>query len=455
MKMNAKNLMVSIVLALFLVSTVAAFTVDGDLATDVEIKVDGVYVDAKTPSVEAGETITVKVYFTALECDTDVTLEVELEGDKVDSKASTKSFDVEEGKTYSKSVDIKVPYELKDEISDDLTLNIELDGDDYKSQIEDIEIRVQRPSYNADIKSITMPQNIEAGETFPVDIVLKNTGYNDLDDLYVTVVIPALGVEKTGYFGDIVSLECSDCDDDCGSNDCEEEYDDCVADCEGDSSCIADCENDLDDCEDDEDDCNEDDCCDEDDEDTVSGRLYLEVPYDAEDGLYTLEVEVTNDDATSSAVKQLVISNDFPNSVIASGLRASVAVGEDAEFDFLVVNPTNKLKVYRVVTESSGDLTSSTRDAVVAVPAGSSKTVTVTASASLEGEHAFDVNVFSGEDLVDTMTFTLDAQGSQVTNPIVVLTVILAIIFLVLLVVLIVLITKKPEKSEEFGESYY
>jgi preprotein translocase subunit SecG len=48
----------------------------------------------------------------------------------------------------------------------------------------------------------------------------------------------------------------------------------------------------------------------------------------------------------------------------------------------------------------------------------------------------------------------LKAEGKAV-NPIVVLTVVLAIIFLVLLVVLIVLIGRKPQKSEEYGESYY
>jgi len=46
-------------------------------------------------------------------------------------------------------------------------------------------------------------------------------------------------------------------------------------------------------------------------------------------------------------------------------------------------------------------------------------------------------------------------SGTPTANPVVVLTVVLAIIFVVLLIVLLVLIGKKPEKSEEFGESYY
>ena len=69
------------------------------------------------------------------------------------------------------------------------------------------------------------------------------------------------------------------------------------------------------------------------------------------------------------------------------------------------------------------------------------------------------MNIFSGESLVQTVTLSETVKGKTsstgVSNPVIVLTIILAIIFIVLLIVLIVLIGKKPEKSEEFGESYY
>ncbi len=66
------------------------------------------------------------------------------------------------------------------------------------------------------------------------------------------------------------------------------------------------------------------------------------------------------------------------------------------------------------------------------------------------------MNVISGNEL-NTVALNTQVEGKSVAskNPITVLTVILAIVFLVLLVVLIVLIGKKPNKSEEFGESYY
>jgi len=105
-------------------------------------------------------------------------------------------------------------------------------------------------------------------------------------------------------------------------------------------------------------------------------------------------------------------------------------------------------------------LTVSVSESVVAVPAGSSKTVTLMASSDKEGTYNFNVNVFSDEEVVGQTALTTKVEGkasgtSSATNPVIVLTVVLAIIFVVLLIVLLVLIGRKPEKSEEFGESYY
>jgi preprotein translocase subunit SecG len=156
------------------------------------------------------------------------------------------------------------------------------------------------------------------------------------------------------------------------------------------------------------------------------------MPYDAEAGVYSLEVEVSNEDLTMSEVKQIAVENELPGSVIKSGNS------------LILVNPTNKLKVYSVIPEGSATASEN----VVVVPAGSSRTVTVN-SASKE---SFSVSVLSGETLLGQVEFTGSESGAS--SAVIVLTIILAIIFIVLLVALIVLVTKKPEK-EEFGESYY
>jgi len=398
MEMNTKNLMVSFVataIALFLVATVSAYTVTGDLTTAESVKIDNIVVTTSEVGVIAGDTISVQVFFDSQQDASDVRVRVEIEGDKIDVDARTGSFDVESGKTYMKILTLKVPSELRDDLSGDLTLNVKVWNGDYKSEWEGIVLRVQRPSYNPVIKSISTISNIESGDVIPVDIVVKNVGYNDLDDLYVTASIAALGIEKTSYFGDLVSLE--------------------EGDCSNDAICTA------------------QGAVNDDDSDTASGRIFLRIPFDVESGIYTLDVQVANEDVTSDKVMQIVIENDFEATIFASGN------------DLWIVNPTNDVVGYRIVPESA-----EVSESVVFVSAGSSKVIKV----SPEGEASVNVLTISGE-VVDTITFNGKADSTPASNSVVILTVILAIVFLVLLIVLIVLITKKPEKTDEFGESYY
>jgi len=397
--MNKKNLMVSFVataIALFLIATASAYTVTGDLTTAESVKIDGMVVTATSEiGVIAGDSIVVQVFFNSLQDATDVRVKAEIEGDKLDVDARTNSFDVETNKTYMKTLKIQVPFELKEDLSEDFTLNVKVWNGDFKSEWEDIVLRVQRPSYNPVIKSISTTSNIEAGDVIPVDIVIKNVGYNDLDDLYVTASISELGIEKTSYFGDLTPLEDGDCT----------------------SDTI----------------CNAWGTPNEDDSDTASGRIFLKIPFEVEAGIYTLEIKVTNDDVTFEKVKQIVIENDFATNVFASGN------------DLWIVNPTNKVAGYKIIPESAG-----VSESVVFVPAGSSKVIKV----SPEGEARVNIFTMNGE-LVSTITFDSKIESDSVSNSVVILTVILVIVFLVLLIVLIVLITKKPEKTDEFGESYY
>ena len=214
-KMNTKNLMVSfctVAITLFLVSFVSAAT--SPLADNLSVEINGIEeYGHQDISVIAGDTLTVTVFFTALEDASNVRMEAEVEGTKMDVNEKTSFFDVESGMRYAKTIELKLPYELKDEVSDNVTLSIRLWNGDYKTEIIDFGLRIQRPSYNADIMSIETSQSVIAGELLPVDVVLKNIGYNNLDDAYVTVSIPALGLEKTSYFGDIVPVEDKDNDD--------------------------------------------------------------------------------------------------------------------------------------------------------------------------------------------------------------------------------------------------
>ena len=405
--MNKKLLVsfLAFVSVLFLAVTVSAVS---ELATNLDVEVDGINVN-DNPAIIVGDTVSIRVEFESMVNASDITVEVEIEGDRKDVEAQTRLFDVEDGNSYVKTLRLEVPFDLKDDLSDFVTLNIDISGSGFKTETS-FDLRVQRESFDADIKSIGVPQTVKAGETFPVDVVLKNLGYNDLDDLFVTARISALDIERTAFFGDLVALECDDHD-----------------------TPVENYGVDI------------DRKCNEDDDDTVFGRLFLTVPYGAESGVYALEVEVENEDTTSSEVVQIVIDNAFSaGNFIVSGNQ------------LLIVNPTNDVVVYRLVPESTSTVSVSLSKSLVAVSAGSSETVTVEATSTVAGTQTYSVNIFSADGtLVDTVSFSTVTEGRKVTSPIVVLTIILAIIFIVLLVVLVVLIGKKPEKAEEFGESYY
>ncbi len=405
--MNTKKLLVSFVMLFSVLFVAAAVSAAPAIGTITNVEVDGLSANSN-PAIVVGNAVDVRVDFSSLVNASDVTVEVKIEGDKKDVEAQTRSFDVETGKAYSRTLKLDVPFDLKSDLSGPVDLTVTVSGDGYKTTTT-YTLTSQRESYSANILSISVPQTVKAGENFPVDIVVKNIGYNNLDDLFVTAKISALGIERTAFFGDLVALEC---DKDLTSV---ENYGvNVTRKCNVDSS------------------------------DTLTGRIFLRAPYDVKAGTYALSVGVENADTTSSKTAQVEVRNDFSSgNFIVSGNQ------------LLIVNPTNDVVVYRLVPESTNGMQVSVSENLVAVPAGLSKAVTVSAVSSGADPQIYSVNVFSADGkLVDVVNFSTAAQGKSVSSPVVVLTVVLAIIFVILLVVLIVLIGKKPEK-EEFGESYY
>ena len=421
-KMNTKRILVSFLLiasVLFLASMASAVTVTHMGTENETVKVNDITVydgtSADIVSVNAGNTITVQVRFTALDfyddpaltdnypwtttplvttdndpldgSASDVKVKVTLEGNKDDVTAVTSNFDVIGGRTYVKTLTLKVPSDFEnDNLEESLPLNVKIwNSDQIDTEISSIDLTLQRTSYDVAIKSVMTSSTAEAGQLIPVDVVLKNVGYNDLKDMYVTASIDDLKLSKTAYFGDLVDVQTESTSDD------------------------------------------------DSDKSTVTGRLYLEVPYNVKSGTYTLEVTAKNEETSSTMDKEIVITNGFLDIAMKSGN------------DLVLLNPTNQLKVYTVKYTDT--------EVSVIVPAASSKSVTIQTPTS--GDYKFDVAVFSGDKLLSTVNFSGEAQPIQLTSPIMILTVILAIVFLVLLVVLVVLITKKPQKTEEFGESYY
>jgi hypothetical protein len=390
-KMDAKKILVSlfaIASILLLAASASAYTTTG-IADTVTVKVNGVSVDetgVNDISVLAGDIVTLTVEFTGnVSAESNVRIKAELEGNEGDVTTVTPYFDVKDNKTYVKTLTIKIPSVDKDLLSEDMDLNLKIWNSNDETVLPKITLSAQRDAYTAKVVSVNVDSSLNAGEVFPVEVMLKNTGYNTLEDVYVTVKISTLGIQKTVYFGDIVDVVTA--------------------------TAIG---------------------HDEDDVDTVSGKVYLTLPFDVTEGKYTLEVVVKNDDTTVTETKEIFVANGFPNEVmkVANGL--------------FLINPSTELRMYKIVTPSD--------ETIVSVQAGTSKTVDVKATSA---EYTVTVLKMNGE-VVGTFTFDGSSSGQLIVNgsPVVVLTAILAVVFLILVVVLVVLMTKKPKKSED-SESYY
>lgn len=386
--------------AILVLPSVSAFVTIGD------VQIDGVAYDGGTATVAAGDVISLRVPFTADETRDRVWVEADLTGEPGFGDM-TEEFRVEEGGTYRKYLEFRLPFDLDDDLSQDRNLRISVESSEGDRVIYDIALRVQRESNLIEVLSVAGNTEVAAGETAFWDIVLRNRGTRKLDNTLVDVSIPALGISSRVHYGDLYPID--------HQNGTESE------------------------------------------EDSAERRLFLRIPSTAKTGVYDVEITAFNSDSTTTVLKRLVIVPGLGTNVVSSSDSKTVAVGEMADYTMTIVNAGNTIQIYELIVDADSGLNVDLDETVIVVPAGSSKTVQFTAEAEEEGNYDFSVNVHSNGEIVQSKTFRATVEGSSIAsgNAAVVLTIILAIIFIVLLVVLIVLLTRKPENKEEFGESYY
>jgi hypothetical protein len=364
------------------------------------VKVNGIEtnnVSGVTAAVTAGNSVPIVVTFNATTTESNVWLRAELQGVNGDVQSQVFVGNIIAGQTYTESLTLVAPSDIGDVQNSSINLVLTAWNGDFQSPQKIISLGEQRQSYNVGIMQLSTVDSANAGSLLPVNVVLKNTGYSDLSDVYVTVSVPALGLQRTAYFGDLTNPSSNN--------------------------------------------------------DTTGGTIYVQLPYNATPGTYTVQAEVRSSYLDTIATDTFVINNEFQSNVIADNSQQTSNIGQTVTYNLEVVNPTTNIQVYQIVPQVTSGVAIST-DSIVTVPAGSSKTVSLTAQANSAGNYNMTVNVFSGGQLTGNAELGLNAQGG-VSNPVIILTIVLAIIFVVLLVVLLVLVTKKPKKQEGFNESYY
>ncbi|MFA5992928.1 MAG: hypothetical protein WC796_04440 [Candidatus Pacearchaeota archaeon] len=399
--MNSKFILVSFIAVL----TIAML---GTFASAASLDIKNQYVEVNglpatgNNAVISGDTLPVRIDFTANENASEVQVSAWVQGYR--SERVQQDFaDLISGGDYSARLLVDVPTDL--DPTQDLTLYVRVESDNGNWE-DSFNLKGQRQSNELSVLLVDMDNTVKAGSTMPIGVVVKNIGMHESQDTMVTVKVPELGISKTAYLEDLAVLD----------------------------TCTENCDN----------------------EDSVERNLFLTIPSNAPAGVYKVEITAFNDKTEATVVKTLTVAqSEASGKILANPSSKSFAVGEEAVYELVLVNSGDKLAIYNLGSTASDALTVTLSDYVAAVPAGSSKTVTVYATANREGTFGFAVTANS-DNFSDKVNYTAVVKNQKITNNnIIVLTIALAIIFVVLVIVLVVLLTRRPQKSEEFGESYY
>jgi len=390
-----------VVLSLSLITVVNASA--GNLDVNItEIVIDDLHISPNSPAVIAGfagDTIEVTVHFTSNINASDARVKVGILGEDV---TESEKIHLVNGSTYSETLSVKLPENIDPD--ETFTLYAEVETQEGYKQ-ESFNLKLQRESYKLEILDVDMDKTVEAGSLLPINVVVKNVGYEKLEDVFVVIRSEDLGIEKKVYLYDLQSTDCTeDCDD----------YE----------------------------------------QDSVQKTISLKIPEDAKEGIYTITVEAKTNDATQKVTKNIFVSGGQQANVFVPVNSKEIKTGETASYDLIIVNPGKKIAVYRLQPEVSGNLFVTLDEPIVTVPAGTSKTVKVNVKSSSEGTYTFAVDVLSDNKVVQKINLNASVIKGRAINNITALTIVLAIIFVVLLIVLIVLLTKKPA-GESLEESYY
>jgi len=352
------------------------------------------------------ETVPIRVSFTALSNAEDVRVKIWMDGFRDDVEAETSRFTIIQGSTYSKLLSLRLPSDMED-LSKVYKLRVSIVNADARTETE-YSVNLQREDYSNEVLSVDYDSKVSAGDNVPVTIVIKNIGMQDIEDGYVIVAIPSLGIASRAYLGDIVAIE----------------------------NCSSDC----------------------DEQDAVQKTVYLKVPETAQAGLYELVVKAYSRDSIETVTKTISIEDSVSTLLVAPVKNQDIKVSETKKYDLILVNSGNGIKVYNIKAVS-GEGISVSVPSVVTVGADSSLTlqVMVTAlSSAVYGQHTFSVDV-NGQNVALTANVIAGTPEStgKISTSVLALTVILVIIFVVLLIVLIVLITRKDKQPEQVETSYY
>ncbi|MFA5084563.1 MAG: hypothetical protein WC475_04275, partial [Candidatus Paceibacterota bacterium] len=164
-------------------------------------------------ALEKGEAAQVEVMFTAGNDLDNARVKAEIRGYHEDIEAETAYFDIFANSSYTKYLALEIPEDMDE---DQYTLYISIEDKNELSGVSEAEadISVQKAADMLKILSVDSYGSFEAGSIFYADVVVKNTGSDKAEDVYVSVSVPELGLSRTVYLGDLAENDDDDDHDD-------------------------------------------------------------------------------------------------------------------------------------------------------------------------------------------------------------------------------------------------
>lgn len=387
-------------------------------------------IDAYT--VEEGETLKIRVGLYAPEeaytdqsgnlvkdTITDIEVEADIDGYEYSDYESltdqTHLFDIEIGSKKYVNLEVTLPKKLEKEV---YWLKLRVSSAHSFGQRIFVPLLVEPTRHGVEIADVTFSpgDTIKAGRSLLTTVLLENYGDKDEKDVKVTVAVPELGVSAT-EFVDVMETDNHNID-----------YEDVP-------------------------------------------EMFIQIPATAAAGDYEVKVTVKYDDLRETVTKSYTLhveANEMfqaeEKTVLAVGPEVqTVAPGQMATYAVALTNAGTTSRAYMVEVVTGDWATATVSENFVVLEPGKNKVVYVSVTAAKNaapGTHTASVTIKSGDEVVETTTFSANvaAVASTADNFSLRNGLEIALIVLVVLLVVIGLIVgfsrlKKDEEEEE--KTYY
>lgn len=366
------------------------------------------------PSIEACENVDVQVAITGAGNDTelvannaDIRTWFRVNGETIE--AQTGQFDIYGNNRYIRTMYLKMPCNVK-EIKI-YTMHVEVEADENLKGITeaDVNFDLQRLANDLSIKSIDVTTPcVTTCSTVYANVVVKNVGNHELNDVYVRATIKELGVSGQKYIDLLVPYK------------------------------------------------------EEDESISQEVQIAIQLPANVQPGTYTLQVTASSEEAQDAVESvQFTLSGQQKTTsvdVTPQVLTMDMTSGSNAVYTMIVTNNGATSQTFTVETTGLDWATAQVNPATFVLSPGESKLVSLYVTPKddvVAGEHLFSAKVSYGNEL-KTVNFTANVansnKGLDTKTILMIVGIVLAVAIIILLIVLLAQKGKTEDKAEE---SYY